>query len=61
MYEKSQLSTATIIAISTVFQFGKTTIPKEVREKLELKDGDKILWHLNENKHVIISKRQIIE
>jgi len=60
MYEKSSLSTATIIAISTVFQFGKTTIPKEVREKLELKDGDKILWHLNEDNHVVILKRQIL-
>jgi len=59
MYEKFRLGMETIIAISTVFQFGKTTIPKEVREKLELKDGDKILWHINEDNNVIISKRQV--
>jgi AbrB family looped-hinge helix DNA binding protein len=59
MYEKSGLGMDTIIAISTVFQFGKTTIPKEVREKLELKDGDKILWHINEDNNVIILKRQV--
>ena len=59
MYEKYRLSMDTIIAISTVFQFGKTTIPKEVREKLELKDGDKILWHVNEESNIIISKRQV--
>ena len=60
MYEKSRLGMDTIIAISTVFQFGKTTIPKEVRAKLELKDGDKILWHINEDNNIIISKRQAI-
>ena len=59
MYEKSRLGMDTIIAISTVFQFGKTTIPKEVREKLELKDGDKILWHINEDNNVILLKRQV--
>jgi AbrB family looped-hinge helix DNA binding protein len=59
MYEKSRLGMETIIAISTVFQFGKTTIPKEVREKLELKDGDKILWHINEDNNVIILKRHV--
>ena len=59
MYEKSRLGMDTIIAISTVFQFGKTTIPKEVRAKLELNDGDKILWHINEDNNVIILKRQV--
>jgi AbrB family looped-hinge helix DNA binding protein len=60
MYGKLRLGMETIIAISAVFQFGKTTIPKGVREKLELKDGDKILWHINEDNNIIISKRQTL-
>jgi len=59
VYEKSRIGIDTVIAISTVFQDGKTTIPKEVRGMLALKDGDKILWHINEDDHVLISKRHV--
>jgi hypothetical protein len=58
MYEKARSSMETIIAISKVFQYGKTTIPKEVRLKLDVQDGDKILWLMDENDHIIISKRK---
>jgi len=33
-----------LLAVSTLFQRFKTQVPKEVREKLELKDGDKMAW-----------------
>jgi len=33
-----------VIAISTIFQRGKTQVPAEVRELLNIGDGDKILW-----------------
>ena len=50
----------TIIAISKVFQYGKTTIPKEVRMKLDVRDGDKILWLMDENDNIVISKRRVL-
>ena len=45
----------TVFAISRIFQHGKTQIPKEVREALELKDGDKVLWYRED--HKIFMKR----
>jgi len=33
-----------IVAISKVFQKGKTVIPSEVRLILDVSDGDKIVW-----------------
>ncbi len=33
-----------LLAVSTLFQRYKTQVPKEVREKLKLKDGDKMAW-----------------
>lgn len=39
-----------IFAVSRVFQHGKTQVPKEVREKLELRDGDRILWYSEDEK-----------
>jgi len=37
-------TTEGLLAVSTLFQRFKTQVPKEVREKLELKDGDKMVW-----------------
>lgn len=34
---------------STVSDKGLTTIPKEIREKMNIKKGDKIYWILNDN------------
>ena len=36
--------TAGVLATSKIFQRGKTTVPSEVRDKLELEDGDKLVW-----------------
>jgi len=38
-----------IIAVSKIFQRGKTVIPSEVRLKLNISDGNKIVWTNDEN------------
>ncbi len=63
MVRRSQLGkyeqTEGLIAVSTLFQRYKTQVPKEVREKLELKDGDKMIW-VNEGGRIYVgSARQI--
>ena len=39
-----------IIGISSLFQRGKTHIPVDVRDILNVKDGDKIVWVLEDGK-----------
>lgn len=36
-----------IVALSKVFQRGKTVIPSEVRALLKVEDGDRIVWRYN--------------
>lgn len=38
-----------IPSISTVSDKGLTTIPKEIRKKLNIKKGDKLYWLLSES------------
>jgi AbrB family looped-hinge helix DNA binding protein len=45
--------TKRLVAMSKVYQHGKTQIPAEVRKALGLKDGDKILWIVESGKWVI--------
>lgn len=42
-----------IVAISRVFQKGKTVIPLEVRKLLGVSDGDKVVWRFNKLKGII--------
>lgn len=42
-----------IYALSKVYQKGKTQIPSEVRRKLSIIDGDKILWLIKDGNLVI--------
>jgi len=42
-----------IIAISRVFQRGKTVIPSEVRLILDTSDGDKIVWRHDKVRGII--------
>lgn len=44
-----------ILGISKIYQDFKTTIPKNVREKLDLEDGDEIIYEF-QNGLVILSK-----
>ena len=39
--ERRQKINGTVLAVSSIFQYGKTTIPKQVRSKLNIEDGDK--------------------
>ena len=40
------LTSKRIIGVSSLFQRGKTHIPVDVRNILNVKDGDKIVWVL---------------
>ncbi len=46
-------ATESTIDVSKVFDRGKTQIPSDVRKLLVLKDGDKIVWKL-ENGRVFV-------
>jgi len=46
----------TVLAVSTIFQYGKTTIPKQVRSRLQIKDGDKIIWSVDDTGNITASK-----
>ena len=41
------------IAITSVFQKGKVTIPQQIRKKLEIHDGDKVIWIFKEGDYVM--------
>jgi AbrB family looped-hinge helix DNA binding protein len=43
--------------ISTIISKGRTTVPKEVREALDLHAGDQLTWEIKDG-HVLITKRQ---
>ena len=45
--------TKKIHAISKVYQKGKTQVPSEVRRKIGLIDGDKILWIVKDGNWII--------
>ena len=44
------------LAVSKVFQYGKTTVPKSVRVKLEVNEGDKLIWSVDDTGNIIVSK-----
>jgi len=46
----------TILSVSKIFQYGKTTIPKEVRIRLDIGDGDKLVWSLDDVGSIMVSK-----
>jgi len=46
-------ATERTIDISKVFDRGKTQVPSDVRKLLGLKDGDKIVWKLENGKVVV--------
>jgi len=41
------------IGVSTVTSKGQVTIPKDIRDKLDLKTGDKIIFQVEENQATI--------
>ncbi len=52
-------TTEGLLAVSTLFQRFKTQVPKDVRERLELKDGDKMVWVHEGGMIYVGSARQI--
>ena len=49
-------SIETILAVSKIFQYGKTTVPKEVRTRLEVEDGDKLVCSVDELDTISVSR-----
>lgn len=45
--------TTKVLAVTEVSRRFQTTIPKEVRDKLELTEEDKILWAVEDNKIIV--------
>lgn len=50
-----------IKATSTVSTKGLTTIPKEIRKKLNIKKGDKIYWILTKKKSKGADRNKILK
>jgi len=45
-----------IVQVTRVFGGGKTTIPSDVRKMLGIRDGDTVVWYVNERGEVCIRK-----
>jgi len=54
--EARQKINGKVVAVSTIFQYGKTTIPKRVRSRLNIDDGDKLIWSINDSGKITASK-----
>lgn len=48
-------------AISTISAKGQTTVPKRVREHLNLKEGDQVVFEINENGETVLKKTLLEE
>jgi len=44
------LLTTRLLAVSTIFQRGKTCVPVDVRRSLDVEDGDKLIWILDDER-----------
>jgi len=56
---EKRIHLSTNLAVNHLYQHGKTTVPKEVRERLKLKDGDKLIWSINDLGNVVVLKGTI--
>jgi antitoxin PrlF len=45
------------MATSTITSKGQTTVPKEVREALDLEPGDKLTWEVNGGRVAVTTER----
>lgn len=45
---------------STMTSKGQTTVPKEIRQHLNLRPGDKVCWHLEAGRIVLRAKNRSI-
>ena len=46
--------------ISTITSKGQTTVPKEVREALDLEPGDKLTWNVSGGRVAVTTERAAI-
>ena len=54
--KEKRIHLSTTLAVTNLYQYGKTTVPKRVRERLKLKNGDKLIWSVNNLGNVVVSK-----
>jgi AbrB family looped-hinge helix DNA binding protein len=45
-----------ILGVSKVHNKGKVTLPKEVRKRLEVGDGDLVYFYVDERGHVVVER-----
>jgi AbrB family looped-hinge helix DNA binding protein len=45
-----------ILGVSKVHNKGKVTLPKEVRKKLEVEDGDLVYFYVDERGRIVVEK-----
>ncbi|GAH22046.1 unnamed protein product [marine sediment metagenome] len=51
--------TSRILAVSTIFQRGKTCVPVDVKKILDVGDGDKLTWMLDGERIYVESAEKI--
>jgi len=54
--EERRKDKQTILAVSKIFQYGKTTIPRTVRLRLEIDDGDTLVWSVDDLGNISVTK-----
>ena len=50
------MSTSGLIEVTLLYGKGRTQVPSEVRQYLNLKDGDKLAWYINSDGTIYIRK-----
>lgn len=48
---------STILDVTKVFQYGKTTIPARARRILGVKDGDSVVWMQDDGGRIVVVKQ----
>jgi antitoxin PrlF len=46
---------------STITSKGQTTVPKEIRKRLNLRPGDKVFWYVEDGRIVLRAKNRSIK
>jgi AbrB family looped-hinge helix DNA binding protein len=46
---------------STITSKGQTTVPKEIRKRLNLRPGDKVFWYIEDGRIVLRAKYRSIK
>lgn len=50
-----------VLKTSAISKKGQTTIPREIREKLDIKEGDSVLFEIKKDGQVLLRKAPSVE